>query len=90
MVQDKSDRIIGECFDYAKLHRQTALPLICIYDHPADYPDNFVARVWDINKPTRLIALADTLEDIRKTIPPSMTRMPRSEKDDPTIVEVWI
>ena len=90
MAQENIDRIIGECFDYARLHKQVALPLICIYDHPADYPENFVARLWDASKPTRLVALADTLKDIRKTIPPNMTRIPRNEKDDPAIVEVWI
>ena len=90
MAQEKKDHIIGGCFDYARLHKQTALPLICIYDHPADYPDSFVARVWDASKPTHLVAIADTLEDIRTTIPPNMTRIPRHAKDDPTIVEVWI
>lgn len=90
MAAERADRIIGDHFDYARLQKQTRLPMICIYDHPEDYPDNFVARVWDVNSPTHLVALADTLEGIRATIPPNMTRMPRSLRDDPVIVEVWI
>lgn len=90
MATEKEDRIIGDRFDYARLQRQTALPMICIYDHPSDYPDSFVARVWDANHPTHLIALADTLDGIRATIPPNMTKMPRFLRDDPVIVEVWL
>lgn len=89
-MAERTDRIISDRFDYARLQRQARLPMICVYSHPSDYPDNFVARLWDANKPTRLVALADTLEEIREKIPPNMTRLPRQSNDDPCIVEVWI
>lgn len=88
---DKStDRIINR-FDYARLVRQTAFPVITVYDHPADYPDKYVARVFDMNRPTNLAAIADTYEELLEAIPTrSMTKMERSPKDDPVIMETWI
>lgn len=90
MNAEKEDRVIQGVFDAEKLRKQTRMPMICIYDHPADYPKHFVARVWDLDVPTRLIALSDTLDGIREHIPAGMYRVPRNERDDPHIVEVWI
>ncbi len=84
------DRPICDAFDYGKLQKQTRFPIICVYDHPTDYPDYFVARVWDLNRPTRLIALADTLEGIRAKIPPGMVMLRRHPTDDPCIKEIWM
>lgn len=88
---DKStDRIIRR-FDYARLVRQTTIPIITVYDHPQDYPDKFVARVFDMNRPTNMAAIADTYEELLEAIPTrNMARMERSPKDDPVIMETWI
>ena len=88
---DKStDRIVAR-FDYARLLKQTTLPIITVYNHPLDYPDKFVARVWDVDRPTNLAAIADTYEELLQAIPVhQMTRMEPSEKDDPVIRETWI
>lgn len=77
-------------FDIGKAMKQTRIPLICIYDHPKDYPDKFIARLWDCDIPTNIMATADTLEELRAKIPSSMVRMDRHPKDDPCVVEVWI
>lgn len=77
-------------FDIEKSMKQARIPLICVYDHPTDYPEKFVARLWDCNIPTRIMATADTLEEIREKIPSNMVKMDRHPKDDPCIVEVWI
>lgn len=77
-------------FDIEKSMKQARIPLICVYDHPTDYPDKFIARLWDCNIPTRIMVTADTLEELREKIPSSMVRMDRHPKDDPCIVEVWI
>jgi len=70
------------------------IPLICIYDNPADFPDKFVARLWvsgrDGGKPTRFMAIRDTLAQIRETIPPGMMPLSRNAIDDPVIVETWL
>lgn len=79
-----------EMFDLKKAMKQTIIPLICIYDHPKDYPDKYVARLWDCNKATNIIATADTLQGIRVKIPEGMVRMERDQGDDPVIVETWI
>lgn len=89
-MDKRTDRIINR-FDYAKLVKTTTMPLITVYAHPADYPDKYVARVWDLDRPTNLAAVADDHEGILQAIPTAqMTRMDRSPKDDPCIVEVWI
>ncbi len=79
-----------EFFDLKKAMKQTKIPLICIYDHPKDYPDKYVARLWDCNIPTHIMASADTLQDIRAKIPEGMVRLERDQRDDPVIVETWI
>ena len=88
---DKStDRIVTR-FDYARLVKQTTIPIITVYAHPADYPDKFVARVWDTDRPTNLAAIADTYEALLQAIPVNqMVRMAPDARDDPTIVETWI
>lgn len=87
---DKSaDRIVKR-FDYNRLVRQTTMPIITIFKSPADYPDKYVARVFDVDKPTTLAAVADTYEELQQAIPAGMVRLERNEKDDPVILETWI
>ena len=77
-------------FILAELRKWTRMPIIAIYKHPKDYPDKYVARVFDIDRPTFLAVTADTLEEIRGCVPEGMHRVPRSQNDDPTVVESWI
>lgn len=88
-MDDQDDKFIRR-FDMAHLLKQTRLPMITIYKHPTDYPEQYVARVWDVNKPTRLVATAGSLEEVRQAIPEEMYNMGRQNDDDPCIVEVWI
>lgn len=83
------DRIVPQ-FDTGHMARAAKTPLICIYERPADYPDKYVARLWDLQRPTGLIAIADTLEEARAAVPPGMVPLARDERDDPCIVETWI
>ena len=86
----REDKIVSGTFDYSRIVKIARIPMICIYDHPTDYPNEFVARVWDASYPTHVIATANTLDEIRAKIPPNMTRLPSMKYDDPVIVEVWI
>lgn len=87
---DKStDRIVTR-FNYARLVKQTTMPIIMIFESPEDYPGKYVARVFDVDKPTNLAAVADTYEEIQQAIPAGMVRLERNEKDDPVILETWI
>lgn len=66
------------------------MPLIVIYRNPSDYQGKFVARLWDMQSPTNLVVVKDTLEQIRKAIPPKFVKLERATDDDPNIVEVWL
>jgi hypothetical protein len=65
-----------------------------IYDHPADYPDWFVARPHIIRPktsgPLPMHLMAKDLETLRAMLPDGLTRLNRQDGDDPTIVEVWV
>ena len=76
--------------DFATLRKQLTLPIITIYRHPKDYPEGYVGRVFDLNQPTMLSWRGDTLTQVRDRVPPEMHRIPRSDNDDPVIVESWI
>jgi hypothetical protein len=71
------------------------LPIWVVYDHPADYPDKFVARQHVIgikgNTPTDRIMAADSLDPIRAALTQAgLVCLDRSEDDDPKIVETWL
>ena len=84
------DRIVTR-FNYGKLLEATKVPIIAVYRGPADYPGKYVARVYDVDRPTNLVAVADEYEDILTAIPAgAMVRMERDPKDDPCIVETWV
>lgn len=67
-----------------------------IYDHPRDMPNKFIARRWAIvrgqdPKPTAHYFAADELDAVRAfLISKHLTRIDRSEYDDPVIVETWL
>lgn len=65
-----------------------------IYDHPRDFPHNFVCRQYQVlpgqAEPTGEFWVAPSLEMVRALIPVGMTRIERDPKDDPVIVESWI
>lgn len=63
-----------------------------VYDHPTDYPDHYVARLWDAltNVGTASVLTAPTLDELRLRLPPELDLLPRQPGDDPCIVETWI
>lgn len=85
-----SDDIYLARFEYAKLTEQAAIPVIIVTANQDDYPRRYVARLWDMSVPasTQYMALEDTLEDLRKTIPAEMNRLPAAPDD--SIVEAWL
>lgn len=85
-----SDDIYLARFEYAKLTEQAAIPVIIVTANQDDYPRRFVARLWDMSVPesTQYMVLEDTLEDLRKTIPAEMNRLPAAPDD--SIVEAWL
>ena len=68
-------------------------PIIAIYIKPDDYPDQVVARVFDMENPTNTIVTRDTLDDIRADIQeayPWTLRFDRAKNDALCIAETWI
>lgn len=69
------------------------LEVWAVYDHPRDYPEEFVARLWHGQEPSNHVILARTLDELRVKIQqahPSAVRIPRFAEDDPTIIEAWL
>lgn len=85
-----SDDIYLARFEYAKLTEQAAIPVIIVTVNQDDYPRRYVARLWDMSVPTstQYMVLEDALEDLRKTIPAEMNRLPAAPDD--SIVEAWL
>lgn len=68
-------------------------PIIVIYENVSDYKGYFIARIWDLDKPTDTFMLKKDLHKIREDIKanlPNMVRLPKAQNDDPCIVETWI
>lgn len=85
-----SDDIYLARFDYEELTEQAAIPVIIVTANQDDYPRRYVARLWDMSVPTstQYMAQEDTLEELRKTIPAEMSRLPAAPDD--SIVEAWL
>ena len=70
------------------------LPLVTVYKKPLDFPDAFVARVWDGKgpKPTNTMIKRNTIQEIREDIMAAgfETVFQRAEDDEPHIVETWM
>lgn len=68
-----------------------------VYDHPLDYPNEYVARLWlsipgqpDPVWTAHTVACVE-LERLREFMTEcGLTRIPRSEGDDPVIIETWM
>lgn len=78
----------------------SALPMIVVYDHPLDYPDYYVARIWYVIPrqgatatvhATEMFMIADSMEGIHTGIPGRFIELPRlPQEPDPKIIETWI
>lgn len=67
--------------------------IIAVYEHPDDYPDKCVARIYDIDRPTNIVILKDNImelqQDIRKAFPDKHP-FPRGSEDVKCLIEAWI
>ncbi len=70
------------------------MPLVTVYECPADFPGFYAARVWEGMKPspTDAVVVKKTLQEIREDIEAAGFRIcfPRADGDDPCIVETWM
>jgi hypothetical protein len=66
------------------------LPIIVVTERPSDYPDKYVARLFDTDLPTNVIMIKDTIEEIREGIPKHFFKLMPHVDDDSVIVEIYI
>ena len=68
-------------------------PIICVYSHPADYPEKCVARIFDGTAPTDTRITRDTVDELREDISkrfPDKLPFAASQEDYKSVVESWI
>jgi len=68
-------------------------PFFTVYDHPQDFPDHFIARMW-LSLPevtaVRFVLRSATLDPLRETLEAfGLVHLDRFAADDPVILEVW-
>ena len=63
-----------------------------IYNSPSDHPGKFIARPFSVRSQSPLLChlAAESLDEIRRLLPPALYPMKRWTNDDPVIVEAWI
>ena len=67
--------------------------IICVYKGPEDYPDKCVARIFDGTKPTNIVIIRESVEEIREDIMksfPDKIPFARCKKDCKSIIDSWI
>jgi hypothetical protein len=70
--------------------RRGKLSAWTIYDHPSDFPDDYVARRFEYDQPTSDMIVGE-LDQMRKAfLRAGLVCMTRDQKDDPKIVETWL
>ena len=68
------------------------VPFVAVYGHPDDFPDKYVARIYELDRATDTIMVKETLEEIEMDIKEhtAMTFIPRGTADVPSLVGVWM
>ena len=68
------------------------MPVIAVYERPDDYPDKYVARVFDMLKPTDAVIVKNSLSDIQDDIGAntSMVFFLREAGDVLSLVGTWV
>jgi len=73
----------------------TTLQMWTVYDHPRDFPTEYVARMFEVDaagaRPTAMVLASISLDLLRDELAArGLTPLTRSPDDDPKIVEVWL
>lgn len=76
--------------DFNNIIKVIKCPIIVVYKNPLDFPNKFVARLFNMLEPTKYMTIADNLLEIRNTIPSYLYKMGRQEDDDIAIYETYV
>lgn len=71
------------------------LTMWTVYDHPLDFPDEFIARKWEVDaggpRMTSECIASPDIDAIRIALQAKgLVKLMRQDDDDPVIVEVWL
>jgi len=84
-----SDKTVRN-FDAVDLTDLT-FPNIVVYYNTLDYPNVYVARLFDMDKPTNVVIVKDRFEEIKKSIPRFISnKIERSHNDPKEIVCLYV
>jgi hypothetical protein len=66
------------------------LSMWTVYDHLADYPNDYVARCFEMDQPTDIVFVG-TSEEIRESLATcGLVRLQRFVEDHAKVVETWV
>lgn len=68
------------------------MPMVVVYSNPKDYPGKVVARVYDVDKPTDVVIVKDSLKELEEDLLTYSNMLPlgRTPEDDKTVIGVWL
>jgi len=67
------------------------LPIWVVYDHPADFPYSFVARLWIGEQPTEVFMCTPDLNELRTwLLEMGLVKLMPMPGDNPRIMETWL
>lgn len=70
-----------------------SIPSIVIYKNPKDYPEECVARIWSLDRPTDIIMVRNTVEELMAEVRGEYLDayfIPPCDADDEKIVGTYI
>lgn len=68
------------------------MPIIAVYRSPQDYPEKYVARVFDMSEPTDLVIVKEDFIELQRDIEQhtDMIWLSRTPKDVIELIGTWI
>lgn len=92
IIDKPLSKVVDNFFDVD--YSEIELAMIVVTKSPRDFPDKFVARLFDIYRgeslPTTIVMIKDTIEEIQQAIPGNFHKHLPSENDDPIILEFYV
>lgn len=94
MDSGMTDEKFKEMIEHGRRSRMVMI-MVAVYKNPHDFPHKYVGRVWFIGKGKHwasndMYVVRDTIEEVRAAVPKWMTRLGRSEDEDPVVVETYM
>lgn len=72
--------------------RNMKLPIIAVFEHPEDYPDKCVGRIFEVDQPTEYVVIKDSIQELQYDIGKHFVGvfLTRAQKDVPSLVGCWV